>query len=30
LEQQGKEAYFDLRDMAKEAVLANMQKQIDL
>lgn len=30
LEQQGKDAYYELRNMAKEAVLGQMQKQIDL
>ena len=30
LEQQTKEAYYELREMAKEAVLNQMQKQIDL
>jgi ABC-type transporter Mla subunit MlaD len=30
LEKQGQDAYYELRDMAKEAVLNQMQKQIDL
>lgn len=30
LEQQGRDTYYELRDMAKEAVLDKMQKQIDL
>ena len=30
LEQEGKDAYYELRDMAKEAILASLQEQIDL
>lgn len=30
LEQQGRDAYFELRDMAKEAIVASLQEQIDL
>ena len=30
LESQGKDAYYELRDMAKEAILASLQEQIDL
>lgn len=30
LEQQGREAYYELRNMAKEAILDSLQKQIDL
>jgi hypothetical protein len=30
LESQGRDAYYELRDMAKEAILASLQEQIDL
>jgi polyhydroxyalkanoate synthesis regulator phasin len=30
LEAEGKEAFYDLRDMAKEAILSSLQKQIDI
>ena len=30
LEQEGQDAYYELRDMAKEAILSSLQKQIDL
>jgi hypothetical protein len=30
LEQQGQDAYYKLRDMVKEAVVASLQEQIDL
>ena len=30
LEQQGQDAFYDLRDMAKEAILSNLEEQIEL